>query len=193
MDKKKFWLIVGIAAALLAVVIGVLCWLFWPGFRVVGDRLYVDVQETGFIFDPKTGELLGQTPVTVTGTAKSAKGGVFDGEVLVLGYQNEVDGVVKAEAGTETTDDGWVVVHYLESCTHNEVVEFENGYKPENDVTKQVTHICNYYYTVCLYPENKDFAAVEVGHYYDDTLVYVICADNEAEARENYNWYVKNR
>lgn len=193
MDKKKLWLIIGAAVAALAILIGVLCWLYWPGYRVVGDRLYVDIQKTGFVFDPETGELLDQTPVTVTGTAASADGGVFDGEVLVEGYQNTADGVVTSEAGTETTDDGFVVIRYLENCTHDEVVEFESGYKPENDVTKKVSHICNYYYTVCLYPEDGDFAVVEVGHYYNDTLVYVICAEDEAQAREYYEWYVEHR
>lgn len=191
MDKKKLWIIIA-AAAVLAVGIGVICWLFWPGYRVVGERLYVDIQKTGFVFDPKTGEILGETPVTVSGTAKSADGGDFEGEILVLGYQNMADGVVTGTAATETTDDGFVLIHYMESCTHYERVEFED-YQAEKDVTEKVTHICDYYYTVCLYPENKDFAAVEVGDYAEESLVYVICAEDEAEAKERYDWYVKNR
>lgn len=192
MEKKKLWLIIGAAAVVLAIFVGVLCWLYWPGYRVVGDRLYVDIHEVGFIFDPENGKVLGQTPVTVSGTAKSADGADFEGEVLVLGYQNIADGTVTGSGGTETTEDGFVLIHYMESCTHYQNVEFED-YQAENDVTEKVTHICDYYYTVCLYPEDGDFAAVEVGDYAEETLVYVICAKDEAEAKERYEWYVKNR
>lgn len=192
MDKKKKWLLIGGAAALV-ILVGVLCWLFWPGYRMVGDRLFVDVQKVGFVFDPETGEILGETPVTVSGSADSADGGKFEGEILVLGYQNVSDGTITGSAGTEKTDDGYVLIHYLESCTHYEKVEFESGYDPEKDVTKKVEHLCDYNYTICLYPEDKDFLAVEVGNFYEDSLVYVICAEDEAEAKERYQWYVENR
>lgn len=193
MDKKKLWIIIAAAAAVLVIVVVTLCALFWPGYRVVGDKLYVDIQKTGFVFDPETGEILGETPVKVSGTADSADGGDFEGEILVLSHQNMADGTVTGTAGTEKTDDGFVLIHYIESCTHYETVEFESGYEPENDVTKKVEHICDYYYTVCLYPEDGDFAAVEVGDYAEETLVYVICAEDEAEAKERYQWYVENR
>lgn len=193
MDKKKKWLIIGAGVAGLTILIVVLCLLFGPGYRIVGDRLYVDVQKVGFAFDPKTGEILGETPVTVSGSAKSANGAEFEGEIEVLGYQNTSDGKITGTADTETTEDGYVLIHYIESCVHYEKVEFESGYEPEKDVTKKVEHLCNYYYTVCLYPEDKDFLAVEVGNYNEDSLIYVICAENEAEAMERYKWYVEHR
>lgn len=190
MNKKKLWLIIGGAVAALAIFIGVLCYLYWPGSRVVAGRLYADIQRTGYVFDSETGELLGTTDVTVTGTAKSVDGGTFDGEIIVAGYENTSDGVMTGTAGTEKID-GFVLIRYVQSCTHHETVEFASGYQPENDVTKNVTHICNYYYTVCLNPDDRDFAVVEVRHYYNDTLVYVVCADDEAEATERYQWYLQ--
>ena len=192
MNKKKLWLIIGAAIAALAILIGVLCYLYWPGYRVVADRLYVDVEKTGFVFDPETGEILGETPVLVRGTATSAHNGVFSGEVEVLGYQNYADGTIVGEGTTERAKDGTVLIHYLENCTHYQDVELED-YKAATGVTEKVTHLCDYYYTVCLYPEDGEFVAVEIGDFEEESLVYVICAKTESQAKERYEWYVKNR
>lgn len=192
MNKKKMWIIITAAAVALAALIGVLCWLYWPGCRVVGDTLYVDIQETGFAFDPETGELLGQTPVTVSGTAGLKAGKLFSGEILVEGYQNSSSGTITGSGAAEKQDDGSVLIYYNESCVHYETAETEAD-QTAAAATEKVEHICDYYYTVCLYPRKGDLTVVEVGSYLNETLVYVICAENEAEARELYQWYVENR
>ena len=118
---KKKW-IFGIAAVLLlalivtAVIIIVKYGQFHSeGIHLDGDYIHVEGTWTGYAFDPETGDLVGQTPVSINGNSDK-KEKKFNGEMIVLGYQNVKDGQVQATTVTEPTDTGFYLIHYFEDC-----------------------------------------------------------------------------
>ena len=185
--KNNKWIWIGmtlVVIALTAVVLGVNAWYNSGGVRVMGNQLRVELEGTGYVFDGETGEVTGQSPVILRGNNLSADKQTFDGTLEVLAYQNEELGTVTGTSVVQEGENGFWMVHYLEQCLHYEDVE---------DGTEAVEHICDYYYTYFLYPKNPDFLVVLVESFKEDTPIYIVLADSEAEAAEAYTWFMENK
>lgn len=187
--KKK--LIIGIVVAVLllalivtAVIIIVKYGKFHSeGVHLDGDYIHVEGTWTGYAFDPETGELVGQTPVTINGNSDK-KEKKFNGEMSVLGYRNVRDGQIVATTVTEPTDTGFYLIHYFEECYHE--ADLENK-------VSAYSHQCEYYYTYYFYPEKGDFVAVEVMNSEFEDDVTVICASSEEQAKADFAWFMENK
>lgn len=183
MNRKWIWISAAIPVALLAAaVIGLQIWYNSSGIHVLGGELKVKMEATGYVIDGDTGEVIGQTPVSVNGV--STESDQFDGEALVLGYQNVGEGFITDTKDLERTDSGFYLIHCMESCVHDEEV---------NGKTETVQHLCEYYYTYYLHPDDPEALVVCVGNFDERKLLYVVCADSETEALEQYDWFMENR
>lgn len=183
MNRKWIWISLTVLVVLLtAAVVGLQIWYNSPGSHVVGGQIKVQLEATGYIIDGDTGEIIGQTPVSVNGVSTGSDG--FDGDVLVLGYQNVGEGVITETKKVERTDSGFYMIQCLESCVHQEMV---------NEQMQSVEHICEYYYTYYLYPKKPKSLVVCVGNFDERKLLYVVCADSETEALEEYGWFMENK
>lgn len=183
---KKKWIpitLLSVVVLFIGAVIALSVWFESPGIRVFGGDLHAEVSAVGYIIDGETEEILGQTPVNVDGSTSRTEEDVFDGELLVLGYQNTATGTISATKAIEYAQD-FCIIHHLESCTHPE----EN----EEGITQDVEHFCDYYYTWYLYPEDQDFLVVAVQDFEEDSTIYVVCADSEKQALERYDWFLAN-
>ena len=186
---KKKW-ILGIAAALLlalivtaVIIIAKYSKLNSPGIHIDGDYIHAEGVWTGYSFNPKTGEMVGQTPVTINGSSDK-KDNKFNGEMTVMGYMNVRDGQVSATTVTEPTNTGFYLIHYFEECYHEA--------DQENKVSAY-SHQCEYYYTYYFYPEKENFVAVEVMNSEFEDDVMVICASSEEQARADFAWFMENK
>lgn len=185
MKKKFLWIILAVAVvAVIGVVLGVSGWFRSPGVHVLGNDIHVELQRTGYIIDGETGEITGQTQVYMNGTSDNVGSNEFEGSLLVLDYQNESSGTVTSEAAVDKTDSGFYLIDLVQTCVHEEEVD---------GVTQDVEHFCDYVYQYCLYPENPDFLLVVVEDFEESTPIYVVCADSEAQALKDYQWYLENK
>lgn len=184
MKKKSLWIAAAVLTGLLVVAFGIALWFFYaPGIHILGNTSHVEVRRTCYIINGKTGEVTGQTPVEINGTANGS--GEYDGTVLVLGYQNEESGIITSQAAVERTDSGFYTIQYLEQCSHFE--------EDKNGVTKEVSHLCDFTYKVYLYPGRWDFLLVDVDDLDDEAVRYLVAAESEEEALEKYKWFVENQ
>ncbi len=187
---KKKGIKIAVIVAVLVVLAGVaaLIWLHYlqnrPGAHLVGEQLYVDVSGTGFEVDKVTGKPIEkQTPVTVIGNTN--KDDVFEGELMVLGYPITETGKITGDAVMEDLGDGFYSIYYAPACTHTETV---------NGVEVPKRHMCAYEYVYYFYPEDPDFLIVSVYEWqeYGGDYHYIVVADSEEQAREDYLWFLAN-
>lgn len=184
MKKNLFGIILGaVVVAIIAAAAGLQFWFERPGIREFNGGIHVELNEIGYIIDAKTGEITGQSPVSLNGSTATFDPETFEGEALVLGYQNTEGGKIETTLAVEKTGDGFYLIHQLEECTHSEEI---------NGVTQNVSHLCDYYYTYYIYPQKPDFLIALVESYEEDA-VYVVCADSEEDALAQYQWFLKNR
>lgn len=184
MKKNLIWIgIIVVIVLLIGALVGIRFWFEQPGIQVLGNQIHVEMNEIGYIIDSKTEEIIGQTPVSIEGATSIQDKTKFDGDLTVLGYPNIESGTVEATTSVERLGSGFYAIDCVESCTHSET---------ENGVTKVVEHICDYMYTYYLYPENENFLIVKVKDLEKSTVVYVVCAENEDQAMENYAWFLEN-
>lgn len=189
---KKKWILIGAAVAVAVVLLaGGLLYVKHmqsrPGVHVFDGKLYVDITGTGFTFDVESGELKGQTPVTVKGSA--GVDASFDGTLSVLGYPVTETGKITHYSTLMDLENGFYEIHYSPACVHTETIDVtdEEG-NATGTKTQQVNHLCNYQYIYVVYPENPDFLAVYI---YDESETDYYCsvvADSEEQAKELYRW-----
>ena len=185
-NNKWFWIGMTLfVIALTAAVIGVNVWYNSGSVRVSGEDIRVNMEGTGYIFDPQTGELQGQTPVRISGETLSTDAEIFDGDLEVLGYPNQTDGTITTTSVVQKDDSGFWWIECLETCLHYE----QTG----EDTTTPVEHICDYHYTYYLYPENEDFLVVMVKDFDEKYPAYVVLGDSEEQARETYKWFMEHK
>lgn len=75
------------AAALLAVAACGICF-FSPGIHLFGGFVHFDIQTDGYIIDPETTEILGQTQISLKGRGHTLFSGAFRGEIAVATHKN---------------------------------------------------------------------------------------------------------
>ncbi len=186
MKNKWIWImLVAIVVLLIVAGMGIRHWLESLGVRVVGDTLYVNVQYNGYIFDGETGEMIAQSPVIMKGATSETDADVFDGDLEVTVFRNTPSGTISRTAGLEKTASGIYTIRVLETCTHQET--------DDENVTKEVEHILDYTYLYCIDPENPEDLTVVVEDLEESTAYYVVCADTEEQARENYKAFLENK
>lgn len=185
--KSSKWIWIGmtlLVIALTATVIGVNYWYHSGSIRIAGDDIRVEFEGIGYIFDGETGEITGQTPVTLIGKSKSTDSEVFEGELDVLAYPNEETGTITSDVAVKEIADGYWIIRKLDTCLHYETTE--------NERTEAVRHFCNYVYSYYFRPDNPDFLVVCIESYSNGGVAYVVLADSEEKATENYNWFMEN-
>lgn len=173
-----------VVIALVGTVGGIALWFGSPGVRVFGGSLHAEINQIGYTIDPATGKIVGQTPINIDGSTSHSDPELFDGDSSMPAYKNDVSGTLEITRAIEVTDSGFYIIRQLEKCTHEETVD---------EITKDVEHLCDNYYTYYLYPEKKDFLIGLVEQFEENTPIYVVCADSEAEALETYNWFLANK
>lgn len=185
MNRKWFLIaIIVVVVLFVAAVVGLGVWFESPGVRVFLGDFHAEVSSVGYIIDSATGEVLGQTPVTVDGSTGRSEPNSFDGELTVLGYQNFSNGTITATKVVETAGEYYIINH-LESCTHSE--------QDDNGITKEVEHFCDYYYTWFFRPSDPEFLIVAVEDFEEENTYYVVCTPTEGEALQTYEWFQNNR
>lgn len=176
--------IIAVVVAVIGVAAAVHFWFEAPGIRLLGDDLHIEVNQIGYVIDSRTGKVTGQTPVNAKGSTSRHDSELFDGDLTVLGYQNTETGTIDTTMAIEATDSGFYLIRVLENCTHKETI---------NKVEQNVEHLCDYYYTYYVYPENDDFLVILVENFEETTPLYVVCADSEEAALEDYRWFMENK
>jgi hypothetical protein len=185
-NKKWFWIGMTLfIVAITAAVIGVNYWYHSGTVRATGEKIRVNMEGTGYIFDPQTGEVTGQTPVRVSGETRASDKDMFDGYLEVMGYVNLTDGTVTTTSVISKDDTGFWQIECIENCRH-----FENG---QNGATVPVEHLCDYHYIYYFYPEKQDFLVVMVKDFDEPHPVYVVLADSQEQAEETYKWFMENK
>lgn len=184
MKSKWLWiaLVVVVILALVSFV-GVQYWLGRPGVRVAMGDLYVERSGMGYAFNDETGECIGSSMVTVDG--KSDGEGVFDGTLSVLGFPITESGTISGDPVMTEAGGGFYYIEYSPQCTHMEVAEGTDRQYP-------VTHLCDYSYQYCVYPDDPQFLAVLIYDAVEMEWYTVVVADDEEQARERYEWFLEN-
>ena len=187
---KKKWKIIlpATAAVLVLALIAGLIWLHYlknrPGAHVVGGRLYADFSGVGYVIDAETGKMTeDQTPVLIKG--KENKAGNFEGTLEMLGFPITQECTIKGDAVVEELGDGFYRIYYAPTCTH--VVEDITG-------RRQETHCTTYEYTYFVNVNDPDFmvAYVYAWAQLDGDPKFVVYADSEEQAMQDYQWFLEN-
>lgn len=177
--KNKWGIcLVAVVAALVLGVLGVRIWFVSPGIHILGKDIHVDVTQKCFIIDGFSGEIVDETTVTVKGGTDSADQKLFDGELMILGYQNTSDGTISSVMSIEKRDNGTYIIDHMDTCVHPE--EGENG------IIKDVEHFCDYSYYYYIYPDDAEKLVVVIDSLNKYNRSYAVCAENEEAALARY-------
>lgn len=181
MNRNK-WIWIGMTVlviVLTAAVIGVNAWYNSGNVRVMAGKLRVEMSGVGYIISQETGEIEGQTLVSVNGKTLDGDKETFDGDLEILDYYNEADGTVTTTKAVTEGADGYWEIHHLESCKHYE--------EDENGNMQAVNHSCRYRFIYYVHPDKQDFLVVRVKDKNEMYPVYVVLADSEEEALQIFN------
>lgn len=184
-DMKKKWLIFGVVALVLALIGGAVIVHFWfesDGVRTLGNDIHAELSGKCYIIDPETGEITDETTIYISGSSSYSDSSIFEGDLTVVGYQNTATGTIEKTMGVEQGDQGYWLIHYLESCTHRETVD---------GITKDVEHLCDYQYIYYLTPGVHDQVIVRIEPWDGDPL-YAVLADTQTEALHRYEAFASN-
>lgn len=169
---------VSVLLTLLFVIVAV-CVHFWfksEGVQTLGNDIHAELSGKCYIIDPETKEIVDETNVRVQGSTtvreKYSDEIPFEGELIVAGYQNVADGVIRKTMSATKGQYGYWEISHIESCTHR---------KTENGITKDEEHICDYTYVYYLKPEFDDQVVVRIDSFENGAL-YAVRADTEQEA-----------
>lgn len=186
--KKSKWIwicLILFVVILLGTVIGINRWYNSGNVRIGAQKLRVDLSGIGYIVDPATGKVTGQTPIGIEGECPDLEKGEFNGQMEVLGFVNETGGTITTTMAVGEGENGFWEIHCVESCLHYE--EDEKGNK------MPVDHLCDYIYTFYVHPEKQDFMVVLVDSFDADDSSFIVLAGSEAEALETYRWFRENK
>lgn len=186
--KHSKWIGIGVAlfvVILVVAILGINKWYHSGNVRISSQKLRADLSGIGYIVDPSTGEITGQTPIGVKGECTDLKNGEFFGQLEVLGFVNETEGTITTTMMAGEGENGFWEINCIESCLHYEVNE--DGY------STPVDHICDYIYTVYIHPDKQDFMIVLVDSFDANDSYFVVLAGSEAEALETYRWFEENK
>ena len=188
-NHKWIWiaLVILFIAALAVTIVLVNRWYLSGNVRTTGQQVRVDLSGKAYIFEHETGEMLGETMMTLYGETKPGNLEVFDGwmNIMNMEYMNEYDGVLTTTMGVLELEDGYMEIHVHESCTHVETND--RGTKEE------VTHACKYSYEFYVHPDKQDFLVARVKDSYAVYPVYIVMAPTEEEATRIYHEFVTGK
>ena len=169
-NHKWIWiaLVILFIAALAVTIVLVNRWYLSGNVRTTGQQVRVDLSGKAYIFEHETGEMLGETMMTLYGETKPGNLEVFDGwmNIMNMEYMNEYDGVLTTTMGVLEGEDGYMEIHVHESCTHVETND--RGTKEE------VTHACKYTYEFYVHPDMQDFLVARVKDSYALYPVWIL-------------------
>lgn len=185
--KYSKWIWIGailFIIVLIGVVVGINMWYNSGNVRAMGGKLRAELYGVGYVFNHETGELIGQTTVSVNGETSSSDKEIFEGLLNVKDYYNEADGTLTTTKGVLEGDDGYWEIRVRENCRHIE----------ENDdgTSEVVNHSCKYSYTYYVHPDKQDFLVVRVRDKYEVYPLYVIMANSQEEATRIYKEFTAN-
>ena len=182
MSKKRIAILTAVCAVVVLLVAGVLIWFFSPGVHFLGNFANFDLEEEKcYIISKDSGEVLGQTTLTLKGFVNNpSEGTVSGGTFEIRGYTD----ILHGQRG-QLIDDLVAAKHNGEwTVLYSAYENFEGDILPSEAESAAGVNV------QIWFVEDVPVAWVAYGKEWKQQDVYAVCADSEEAALAVYQEYI---